>query len=185
MTGKQYQAQRRALHRQFAKAEHAFKKGDWQEARNLAKSVLAVDAQHLPAMEVVAKASWKLNDLEQLPELIRRMTYLNPYEPNYHALMAVAMQSQSRFQEASEALGRSEEEGGTLELRMGLDAWHAQSVMDLLRHDPVFACAYAKNPHSACQAKGILVGHEEEKFTLIDRSALRTELRADLLARPS
>ena len=184
MTGKHNQAQRRAIYRLFAKAEQSFRKSEWALAREHARGVLAQDPQHLPAMEVVAKASWKLNDLDQLPELIRRMTYLNPYEPNYHALMAVAMQSQSRFQEASEALQRSESEGGTQELRMGLEAWHAQSVIDLLRHDPVFACAYAKDPSAACLSKGISV-QQEETSLWFDRSSLRVELRADLLARPS
>ncbi len=185
--GKKEQATRKSVIRQFQKAEVSFKKGDWQESKDLAGAVIAADGQHLPAMELFAKSCWKLNQFDGLPQLLRRMTYLNPYEPNYHALMAVVMQSESRFQESGQALARSAGEAGTDELRLSLQMWQAQSVLEWLSHDPVFACAYAKNPEAACLSKGIILeaGSIEDHSSWLQRGAIRASLRPELLARPS
>ena len=185
-TGKKEQATRKTVIRLFQKAELSFKKGDWHASKEHASAVIAQDGQHLPAMELYTKSCWKLNQLDGLPQLLRRMTYLNPYEPNYHALMAVVMQSQAKFQEAGEALTRSEGEAGTEELRFSLKMWEAQSVIEWLSHDAVFACAYAKNPEAACLAKGILIESESiEENSWLQRTAVRSSLRPELLARPS
>lgn len=70
------------------------------------RRILVNNPDHLPALEILARAQWRCRqDLAAL-ETLARLIQLNPYEPGYHYLKGLVLQSGHQFQEARIAYER-------------------------------------------------------------------------------
>ncbi len=116
--------------------------------------ILKEDPNHLGALEIYAKALWQQRRWPALLSALDRLICLNPYEPGYHLLRALALECQGRFGEAVQAYARAGAEEQASASIEDLREWQSMIVADLLREDPVFQVQYARNPHEACRSRG-------------------------------
>jgi len=171
---------------QLRAAEFALASGDTALAARYAESLIAEDAGHLPALEVLAKALWQIGDLPRLTALLEGMIRLNPYEPGYFALIGAAYQSLGRIGSAISAFGRSLElDGGkdtsVAAMLVDLRQFQANLIEGLLADDAAFRGAYRQDPVTACRTRGF-----EIDAPAVDVQMLAESRKANFLAaRPS
>lgn len=145
----------------LAAAEREMEADKPAEAIRTLKKLLKRDEEHLPAMELMAKALWRLAKLPELLTLLERLTTLNPYEPGYHALRGAAYQALGRTAEANAAFARStrdasrELSSSSIRALSALNGWHSERVEDLLRQDPAFRAEFQQDPERACRQRGL------------------------------
>lgn len=143
-----------AVARRIVRAELSLTTGNAQTCAKEARSVLASDATHVGALEVLAKALWQACDFAALLPVLERLITLNPYEPGYHALRGAAYQSMGRYGDAVRSLARVEAQTGPNQALHELQAYQADLIAALLTEDAVFRAHYAQDPEAACLTRG-------------------------------
>lgn len=161
-------------------AEAAMRRGDSAAALATIERILAIEEDHLGALELKARGEWQLGAHEPLVGTLRRLIVLNPYEPGYHALLGSALQCLGRYGEAARSLERAEGTPGQEETLADLRAWQAGLIAEMIQTDPVFRAHYRQDPHGACAARGFHVAHEAATPLLFGRTE-----RTALYTRPS
>lgn len=165
-------------------ASELFRQGRYDEARQLAENLLAIDPKHLGALEVRAQLQWRTGEIAELIATLDRLVELNPYEPGYYSLRGAAFQSCGRCGDAIRAYERCVSLGGPAtgdvsDQMEALKAWQSELIHDLLESDRVFAAAFAQNPQAACDERGFA-------YARATRTAVVQAIeRATLSARPS
>src|SRR5205085_11272165 len=76
----------------LARAEALLQNRKGLEAADLATQVLANDADHVAALEILARALWQQNRFGELIATTKRLIILDPYEPGYRLLQGAAYQ---------------------------------------------------------------------------------------------
>lgn len=164
------------------RADSALKMGNAQEAVRTIQPVLDQDPTHVGALEILAKAQWSLNQHELVLATLSRLLQINPYEPGYHVLRGNSLRNLGRYGDAVRSFVRAGADQGAQEAVAELAALQSDLVLHLLKHDPVFRSQYARDPESACSARGFEFGSE----TKIRHWVLDNEYSsARLLQRPS
>lgn len=170
------------LPRAITRADLALKTGQYEEAVRISRAVLDNHADHIAALEILAKALWQAGHYDEVLLAVRRLQTLNPYEPGYHALKGAALQCLGRYGESVRAFARAGNAPGSEEAMHELESWQGGLIADMLREDPVFRAHYAQNPADACACRGFdfVSGRESQ-----DRWLSNPTERAALFARPS
>ena len=143
-----------AADRAIERGERRLREGDAPRARALARRVLARDAESLGALELLGKAALKLGEPQEAAWAASRLLAINPYDPGYHSLRGLALQSQGLFAPGGRALGRDPK------ARLALGALEADQetlVADLARTDPRFARRLAAAPTRTLREEGFFV----------------------------
>ena len=140
-------------------AEMAMAGGNPRNALVFAQNILDTDPNHLPALELCARAQWQLGDLEPLGETIHRMIRLNPYEPGYFSLLGAVEQSRGRIGSAIQAFNRclklsTKPDPTAVAMLQELRKYQAVLLGTLLEEDAVFRAKYRKDPVGAARARG-------------------------------
>lgn len=139
----------------LAQAETALANGDARAAAKLVRTLLRRDPDQLGALELLAKAQWRLADYDGLMGTLATLVRLNPYEPGYLALKGAVHQAQGRTGEALRCYARAGEGDPTAaDAIIELRAWQETLIADLLQTDPVFRMEYEQDPARACTARG-------------------------------
>lgn len=92
----------------LARCRLLFERGDYLGAASAAFDVLALDSAHLGALELYARAQWRLGDFVGVLGTLRRLETLNPYEPSYFLMQGDALRLIGRHTEARSAYARCE-----------------------------------------------------------------------------
>ena len=151
----------------LTRGEMLLKAGEAEDARALAASVLERDREHLPALELYARALWQLKDMAGLQEVVPRMIRLNPYEPGYHALKGSVHFQLGQFAEAIDSYERSLQfparpEESVRASVAALREYQQALAASLLEENQVFRAKYAQDPEQAVQSLGLRVGPNGE-----------------------
>ena len=168
-------------------AERSLATGDLDRAITHARVVLASDATHVGALEVLAKAQWQTNHFDELLRTLTKLVELNPYEPGYHSLQACTYQCLGMCGEAVKSHMRAVDLGHPRSEQMEamveeLRAWQATLVQQLLETDPVFRAAYQQDTAKACADRGFDFAEPPETTEHVIRER---ESRAVVYARHS
>ena len=161
-------------------ADLAMRTADWNSVVIYCRQILHQDKSHLPAMEMLAKALWRLECYGELLSTVRALVALNPYEPSYHSLLGTTFQCLGRFNEAAAAFERAGDDEQISDLRAAIETWHAESVAELIKTDIVFRTEFSRNAEDACRKRGIstvLTQAEGEFIPLQDQDRLRASIR--------
>lgn len=142
---------------EMALADLAMRTANWNAVVGYCRQILKRDHSHLPAMEMLAKALWRLQAYAELLSTVRALVALNPYEPSYHSLLGTTLQCLGRFNEAAAAFERAGDDEQIRDLRAAIETWHANSVAELNRTDVVFRADFNRNPQEACRKRGITI----------------------------
>jgi Flp pilus assembly protein TadD len=151
MTTSARSKQRKQFAGAIARAERHLAKSEVGVALDLLQQVVDVDANHVGALEVMAKCLWRTEDFVQLERVTNQLTVLNPFEPGYHSLRGMALRALGRYGEAAKALARDPQAAAQL---TDLEAFQATLVKDLLASDPTFAASYNQDAEKALQERG-------------------------------
>lgn len=139
----------------LSQAETAMASGDARNASRLARALLRNDPEQIGALELLAKAQWRLADYEGLLGTLAILVRLNPYEPGYLALKGAVHQAQGRIGEALRCFARADvDDPSTADAIVELRAWQETLIADLLQSDPTFRAEYEQDPIGACSARG-------------------------------
>ena len=84
----------------FAHALRAFDRGDDAQARLLARTILAVESDHLPALEILVRAEWRLGNFSRALVGLNRLVALNPLESGYFYMRGSVLQAMGCYSEA-------------------------------------------------------------------------------------
>jgi tetratricopeptide (TPR) repeat protein len=147
--------------RQLLQAAHLLAHYQTDEALDLVKKILREDPEHLPALEICAKAYWRAGQFADSLGALDRLIRLNPYEPGYFYLKGVCLQCLGRFGEAVSAFEKcagTEAESAihaSAALR-DLEAWQETLIADLLQEDPVFRAKLSQNAEEALRSRGFM-----------------------------
>lgn len=143
-----------AADRAITRGERKLREGDAPRARELARRVLARDADSLGALELLGRAALRLSEPREAAWAAARLLAINPYDPGYHSLRGLALQAQGLFAPGGRALGRDPRAG----LALGaLEADQEDLVADLVRTDPRFARRLAAAPARTLREEGFFV----------------------------
>lgn len=162
---------------------------NYAQAASAAREILARDPNHLGGLELLARAQWRAGEFEFALDSLRHLIRLNPYEPGYHYMCAVALQSLGHYGEAVRAFGRCMESGASPLIETAaasirdLEDWQESVIADLLRSDQGFQREYAADPMSACKNRGFAFAAEDSRLSL--RLSAATEKPALMWDRPS
>lgn len=165
---------------QLLAAERHARLGESEEAIRIAADVLAQDPKHLGALELTARAQWKIGEYESLLATLRQLVATNPYEPGYHALRGSALQCLGRYGEATMAMERAKSLTGQREALAELREWQAGLIADLIDSDPIFRTHYRQDPVAACAQRGFHIAPVTAPSPVLGRQE-----RAALYTRPS
>ncbi len=167
----------------FNRAQHS---EDNSEQIALCDQVLIRDPDHLPAIELKAKALWRSGRYPSALQCISQAIAINPKEPGYHFLRADCLQHLSRYGEAVrefEKCQASEDRQMVSEAEVRIAALeqiqHA-IIAQLLASNPKFRGAYSENAENALARHGFAFAEKRA-----DEGALVNKARAELWARPS
>lgn len=80
---------------------------DWDGVLSASRSVLAMDPDHLVALEGKAQAHWRRHEFQAAIDTARKMIALNPVEPGYLCLQGACHQQLGRYVAAAECFGRA------------------------------------------------------------------------------
>lgn len=129
--------------------------GDARTAAQLARALLRRDPEQIGALELLAKAQWRLADYDGLMGTLATLVRLNPYEPGYLALKGAVHQAHGRTGEALRCYARAGAADPTAaDAIVELRAWQETLIADLLQIDPNFRAEYEQDPARACAARG-------------------------------
>lgn len=172
--------------RSLRAAEMAFVSGDPGRALSIAEGIASEDPRHLPALETMARALWKLGDLPRLVAHLDRMIAFNPYEPGYHSLKGAALQSMGCLGDAIRAFSSAVDlskgcDTSSVEMLHELRRFQSGLIELLLADDLGFRIAYRRDPVSAARERGF----EIEAPVTVSRLPLEPRQPAFLSARPS
>ena len=131
------------------------------EALRIAEKILRRDPGHLPALEIAAKARWRIGDFERALDTLQRLICLNPYEPGYFYLKGACLQSLGRLGEAVEAYERcasteAESAAHANAALKDLEAWQETLIADLLQEDRVFRAKLSQDAEEALRSRGFV-----------------------------
>jgi len=149
---------RRSIALNVRKAERLLSIQDASTAISILESLLEEDANHVPALEIAARAYWQLQDLVKVVDLTDQLIRINPFEPGYHGLRGLALRALGRYGEAARALSR---DPLATEALHELEGFQAELVRNLLEADPAFAVQYAKDPMIALADRGFYFKRRE------------------------
>jgi tetratricopeptide (TPR) repeat protein len=140
-------------------AEMAMAGGNPRQALNLVGRLLAGDPDHLPGLELRARALWQLGELDELYSTIGSMIRLNPYEPGYFALLGAVEQSRGQIGAAIRSLNRCQRlsqkpDRATGEMLRELHVYQKAVLETLLAEDARFRAEYRRNPVQAARSRG-------------------------------
>jgi tetratricopeptide (TPR) repeat protein len=135
----------------IAKAERHFKKNEFEHSSSLVYSALSESPDHLAALELLARILWKQQNFKALVRATNRLIILNPFEPGYHSLRGMSLRALGMYGEAAKALERDPNAANHL---TDLECFQAALIKDTIKHDPIFATKYAKDPVKALTEKG-------------------------------
>lgn len=144
-----------------------------QQASNaipILESILEEDANHVPALEITARAYWQLQDLGKVVNLTDHLIRINPFEPGYHSLRGLALRAMGRYGEAARALSRDPQASEALH---ELEGFQAELVRNLLESDAVFATQYAKDPLVALTDRGFYFERKEAAVAWVAENVQR------------
>jgi tetratricopeptide (TPR) repeat protein len=142
------------IRKELSRAELCLGSGDAAGACDVVRAILRADPEHIGAQEVLARAEWQLARYRELLATLSVLIRLNPYEPGYHALAGSAYQALGAVANAIRCFARAENSptaGAAIE---ELRSWQETLVAELLREDPSFQIAYARDPANACRERG-------------------------------
>ena len=94
---------------QLGKANHCLQKGDTQQAREICKAVLRRNNRSLPALEILAAASFQDALYDDARMFLNRCRKLKPREGRYLVRLSQIEQKQGRFAEALAAVKKAKE----------------------------------------------------------------------------
>ena len=126
----------------------------WTDAVSVCRSILSKDADHVGALELLAKAQWKGSRNRDLIPTLGRLIALNPYEPGYHALKGAAHQSVGDYENALACYRRARGCSEVVGLSVLLSEAQDEMIRQLVAEDPIFRIRYARNPVQACKDSG-------------------------------
>jgi tetratricopeptide (TPR) repeat protein len=158
-------------------------------AAGAARKILKRDPNHLGALELLAKAQWRGGEFESSLDTLRHLIRLNPYEPGYHYMKAMALQSLGRYGEAVRSFGRcltsdSESLAGSAAASIReLEQWQEGVIAELLHSDSRFRTEYAIDPMGACRQRGFAFAAED--VAVSTRLAATAPMAAVAWDRPS
>ena len=153
--------------RLLAQGESHLERGQYADAAKAAQKVLRNDPAHLGGLELLAKAQWRSGDYEGGLDTLRHLIRLNPYEPGYHYLRGMALQSLGLYGEAIRSLSRcvgsepaSLAASAAASIR-DLEAWQEGLIAELIKSDLRFRAEYALDPLRACHDRGFAFAAED------------------------
>ena len=141
-------------------------RNELDQASSLVQSVLAETHDHLAALEVQARLLWKQEDFKSLIRTTGKLIALNPFEPGYHGLRGMALRALGMYGEAARSLARDPNASQQL---ADLEAFQASLVKETIKHDPVFAAQYAKDPVKAVTEKGFYFKEREAALAWVSQ----------------
>jgi len=154
----------------------------YPEACEVARKIVAQDAEHVGALEILAKGLWHCGQYKDVLVILRRLTVINPYEPGYRALQGASLQCLGRYGEAARAFASSSQLPSSQEALRELRSWQAGLVQDMLKTDAVFKAHYERDEKEACLSRGFDFVDDERQQ---DRWLNTTSNRIELYIRPS
>lgn len=153
---------------QLGEASDLFDSGHIAPALRIATRLLSRDPKHVPALELVARCHWSDDDYTQVLRVASRLIRLNPGEPGYRIMQAMAYQAMGHFALAVRTLKQCQEEttrpdalARVRRMLDHLDDAQAQALSNLRRWNSNFAKQYDRNPGSACAEFGLEFSCEE------------------------
>ena len=151
--------------------ESLLDEGKYKDAARQAKAALAADPNHLGALELLARALWRAGEYEYSLDALRHVIRLNPYEPAYHYMRAVALQSLGHYGEAIRAFSRCVDGPEKLSQTVAasirdLESWQETLIAEMLKSDAAFRQKYAMDPMKACHEKGFAFAAEDVAVTM-------------------
>ncbi|HRI44820.1 MAG TPA: hypothetical protein PLL78_12805 [Fimbriimonadaceae bacterium] len=145
----------------LSQASSSLENGDWRSALRFAHKALRGRRDALPILEVLARARWLASDYSGVLRVTKRLIALNPAEPGYRILQAMALRGLGQFSLAVTALRRCltettsrEAQSKALEMLDELDAIQCGAIRRLHGADPTFRRAYDRDPEAACRSLG-------------------------------
>lgn len=152
-------------------AKHILERGDSAQAIEVVSPILLADSQHVPALEIQARAQWRLGLYQEALGSLTRLTRLNPQEPGYQYLKGLCLQGLGRFGLALRAFERcarsnSPDAQAAAEAIVHLREWQEFLIQELMACDKEFRKAYGRDAETAARARGFDLGqspryHEE------------------------
>lgn len=159
----------------LAQASSALENGDFRSAIRFAQKALRGRRDALPVLEVLARARWLACDYSGVLRVTKRLIALNPSEPGYRILQAMALRGLGQFSLAIAALRRCLAETTSHEARskaLGmldeLDAIQCGAIRRLHDADPTFRRAYDRDPEGTCRSLGFELSWYESTAYLSD-----------------
>ncbi|HMS56523.1 MAG TPA: tetratricopeptide repeat protein [Fimbriimonadaceae bacterium] len=153
-------------------AKHILERGDSAQAIEVVSPILLNDPQHVPALEIKARAQWRLGLYDEALRSLGALTRLNPQEPGYQYLKGLCLQGLGRFGLALRAFERcarstSPEAQAATEAIVHLREWQEFLIQELIACDREFRRAYLRDAETAAKNRGFDLGkpqtyHAEE-----------------------
>ncbi|MBS1729092.1 MAG: hypothetical protein JST51_20420 [Armatimonadetes bacterium] len=156
----------------MAKAERHLGKNEFNEAASVIQTVLAETHDHLGALELQARLLWKQEDFRALVQTTNKLIALNPFEPGYYGLRGMALRALGHYGDAAKSLARDPNAAQQL---ADLEGFQASLIKDAIKHDPVFAAQYAKDPVKALTEKGFYFKERDAAIAWVSQQTKPTK----------
>jgi len=148
------------------------REGRLKEARIGVQRVLRAAPDFVPALEVLARIDWYRADYAATRRTIRRLTRLNPHEPGYRLLDALAAIHMGDLVGAAWSLDLAARQATepafieqVVESRRALEAQATEAIRFWCRGNPTFAQWFDRDPVAAAQWLGVPVDANEATRT--------------------
>jgi len=169
----------RSASKPFVQATAAFEAGDYAQAASNASAVLALQPEHLGALEVLARSQWRRSRFDEALDALDTLVRVNPYEPGYFYMRGLVYQSLGRFVEAHVAFERCLASGDSPVFASAtaamteLEAWQRQLIQQLIQEDRAFRIAYQRDAIGALAERGFRLSEAPARGVAAEHIATR------------